>query len=105
LARATPKTPHKPAAKVRLDRRQRIAWLRLIRTENVGPATFRALVNEFGGAEAAMDALPMLSRRGGRVHDIRLYSAEEAEGELEAAEALGAHLRRHRRARLPSGIG
>ena len=50
MARATPKTPHKPAAKVRLDRRQRIAWLRLIRTENVGPATFRALVNEFGGA-------------------------------------------------------
>ena len=92
MARATPKTPHKPAAKVRLDRRQRIAWLRLIRTENVGPATFRALVNEFGGAEAAMDALPMLSRRGGRIHDIRLYSAEEAEGELEAAEALGAHL-------------
>ena len=99
----------------------------MIRTENVGPATFRALVNEFGGAEAAMDALPMLSRRGGRVHDIRLYSAEEAEGELEAAEALGAHLvaigepgyppavamdrqpgslinNRHRRARLSSGI-
>jgi len=38
LARATPKTPHKPAAKVRLDRPQRITWLRLIRTENVGPA-------------------------------------------------------------------
>jgi DNA processing protein len=38
----------------------------LIRSENVGPATFRALVNEFGGAEAAIDALPLLSRRGGR---------------------------------------
>jgi DNA processing protein len=45
---------------VRLNRRQRLAWLRLIRSENVGPATFRTLVNEFGGAEAAIDALPML---------------------------------------------
>jgi len=34
----------------RLNHHQRIAWLRLIRSENVGPATFRALVNEFGGA-------------------------------------------------------
>jgi DprA/Smf-like nucleotide binding protein involved in DNA uptake len=91
LARATPEAPRKGAT-VRLNRRQRLAWLRLIRSENVGPSTFRALVNEFGGAEAAIDALPMLSRRGGRVHDIRLYSEDEAEGELAAAEALGAHL-------------
>jgi predicted Rossmann fold nucleotide-binding protein DprA/Smf involved in DNA uptake len=52
----------------RLSRRQRLAWLRLVRSENVGPATFRALVNEFGGAEAAIAALPALSRRGGRSH-------------------------------------
>ncbi len=105
MARATPKPPRKTAAAVRLNRRQRLAWLRLIRSENVGPATFRALVNEFGGAEAAMDALPMLSRRGGRIHDIRLYGEDEAEGELEAAEALGAHLVRHRRAGISAGVG
>jgi DNA processing protein len=34
----------------------------------------------------------MLSRRGGRACDIRLYSEDEAEGELAAAEALDAHL-------------
>ncbi|MGE5259916.1 MAG: hypothetical protein ACM3MH_03445 [Actinomycetota bacterium] len=77
---------------MRLNRRQRLAWLRLIRSENVGPTTFRGLVNEFGGAEAAIDALPTLSRRGGRTQAIRLYSEDEAEGELTAAEALGAHL-------------
>lgn len=76
---------------VRLNRNQRLAWLRLIRSENVGPATFRALVNEFGGAEAAIEALPVLSRRGG-AHTIRLYSEDEAEAELAAAEALGAQL-------------
>jgi len=69
-----------------------LSWLRLIRSENVGPATFRAIVNEFGGAEATIEALPMLSRRGGRTHSIRLCTEEEAEAELEAAERLGASL-------------
>jgi DNA processing protein len=88
LARASKEA--KPGA--RLNAAQRLAWLRLIRSENVGPATFRALVNQFGGAEAAIEALPALSRRGGRAQAIRLCSAAEAEAELEAADRLGAHL-------------
>ena len=78
--------PTKPSA--RLNHPQRVAWLRLIRSENVGPPTFRALVNQFGGAEAAIAALPLLSRRGGR-SDIRLCTEAEAEAELEAADSLG----------------
>ena len=58
---------------VQLSDRQRLSWLRLIRSENVGPATFRALVNQFGGAEAALDALPALFRRGGRA-SIRVFT-------------------------------
>ncbi|MGZ5861774.1 MAG: hypothetical protein ACXWKB_00605 [Methyloceanibacter sp.] len=27
-----------------------MSWLRLIRSENIGPVTFRVLVNQFGGA-------------------------------------------------------
>jgi DNA processing protein len=57
----------------------------------VGPATFRTLVNEFGGAAAAIAALPLLSRRGGR-SDIRLCTEAEAEAELALAESLGASL-------------
>jgi DNA protecting protein DprA len=90
LARASSKG--KPGSAARLTPRQRLSWLRLIRSENVGPATFRAIVNEFGGAEAAIEALPMLSRRGGRTQSIRLCTEEEAEAELEAAECLGASL-------------
>jgi DNA processing protein len=41
-------------------------------------------VNEFGGAEAAIDAFPVLSRRGGPA-GIRLCSDAEAEAELDAA--------------------
>ena len=90
MARANPKAPRRPRGEARLTPRQRLSWLRLIRSENVGPATFRALVNEFGGAEAAIAALPLLSRRGGRAHDIRLCT--EAEAEFAAAESLGADL-------------
>ena len=50
----------------RLDARSRFDWLRLIRSENVGPRTFRTLLNRFGSAAAALDALPTLTRGGGK---------------------------------------
>ena len=43
------------AAATRLSDRQRLSWLRLIRTPNVGPATFRDLINRFGSAETALE--------------------------------------------------
>ena len=73
-----------------LTRPQRLAWLRLIRSDNVGPVTFRQLLNRFGSAEAALDALPSLIRSAGI--GARLFSGGEAEAELEATEQLGARL-------------
>ncbi|MGB3580782.1 MAG: DNA-protecting protein DprA, partial [Roseiarcus sp.] len=49
----------------RLTDQQRFDWLRLTRSENVGPRTFRALITNCGGARAALKALPDLARRGG----------------------------------------
>ena len=40
----------------RLDEAQRLAWLRLIRSENIGPRTFRDLINHFGTAKAVSRA-------------------------------------------------
>ncbi len=74
----------------RLSDRQRLHWLRLIRTENVGPATFRDLINRFGSAEAALDALPDLARRGGASRIPSIPSLEAAEAELAAASRAGA---------------
>lgn len=71
---------------------QRLAWLRLIRSENVGPVTFRELVNQFGGASEALAALPRLAKRGGRAAAIRVCGVTEAEAELEAIDRLGAQL-------------
>lgn len=73
-----------------LDDAQRLACLRLIRSENVGPATFRALINHYGGAVPALAALPELSRRGGRRKQVRICPVAEAEAELEAARDIGA---------------
>jgi DNA processing protein len=75
---------------IALTDRQRIAWLRLIRSDNVGPATFRDLINHFGSAEAALDALPELSRRGGSTRAIRIATIADAEREIETAHRFGA---------------
>jgi len=68
---------------------QRIDWLRLIRSENIGPLTFRTLVNRFGGAAAALEALPGLYRKGGRP-SARICPRTEAEDVLAAASRAGA---------------
>src|SRR5262245_56752301 len=67
---------------------QRLDWLRLIRSDNVGPRTFRALINHYGGARAALSALPDLARRGGAKGPARVPFREDAERELRAAHAL-----------------
>ena len=73
-----------------LGEAERLACLRLIRTENVGPVTFRELVNHCGGAERALKALPDLAHRGGRRQPVKIYPRDKAEAELEAARKIGA---------------
>ena len=63
---------------VRLTEEQRLDWLCLIRSDNVGPRTFRALVNHYGGARAALAALPGLARRGGASRAARVHSRHAA---------------------------
>ncbi len=74
---------------VRLSEEQRLDWLRLIRSDNVGPRTFRDLINYYGGARAALDALPALARRGGAARPQRICSIDDATAELKAAKARG----------------
>ncbi|RWK65879.1 DNA-processing protein DprA [Mesorhizobium sp.] len=78
------------AAGPQLSDRQRLSWLRLIRTPNVGPATFRDLINRFGSAETALEMLPELMISGGARKSVRIPSMAEAEAELETARRAGA---------------
>ena len=67
-----------------------VAKLRLIRSENIGPVTYRQLVMRFGNAVAAVDALPDLARRGGR--NFRIATIDEAEAEIAAITGFGGQL-------------
>jgi DNA processing protein len=49
---------------------------------------FRTLVNHYGGARAALDALPGLARRGG-ANSISVFPRADAEREIAAAQKLG----------------
>jgi len=79
------------ASKTKLTDEQRLDWLRLIRSDNVGPRTFRELINTYGGARGALAALPALARRGGASR-IAICPIEDAEAELKACSARGIDL-------------
>ncbi|MCX5517477.1 DNA-processing protein DprA [Kaistia defluvii] len=74
-------------ADVRLSDDERTAWLQLIRSENVGPVTFRELIRHFGSAIAALEGLPELAARSGR--RVRIAGRTEAEREIDQLSRLG----------------
>ncbi len=73
-----------------LDDEERISWLQLSQSENVGPVTFRTLLQKFGTAREALRALPDLSRRGGRKTSLRIYARSTAEQDIARAAGMGA---------------
>ncbi|MFT3730233.1 MAG: DNA-processing protein DprA [Hyphomicrobium sp.] len=79
-----------PGPIAKLSQEERLACLRLIRSENVGPVTFRDLISYYGGATKALEILPTLSRRGGAGRPIRICPKSDAERELATAERIGA---------------
>lgn len=65
---------------------ERLAWLRLARTEALGPTTFAALLARFPDAREALQAAPRMARRGGG--DLKIPSVSDAARELEKLAAL-----------------
>lgn len=76
----------------RLTDEQRIDWLRLIRSDNVGPRTFRSLINHFGSARAALERLPDLAQRGGAGKSARICTHDDAAREISAGQKMGVML-------------
>jgi len=64
-------------------------WLRLIRSERVGPITFYKLLEQFGNAKAALAALPELARRGG-AKKFKVCSLSDTEEEIDLISEAGA---------------
>jgi DNA processing protein len=66
-----------------------ISKLRLARTENVGPVTWRRLLSSHGTAQNALAALPEIARKAGRATSIRIPSEKTAEQEIAAVKKAG----------------
>lgn len=73
-----------------LSDEERRDWLILSKSENVGPATFRTLLNRFHTAGEALRALPELTRKGGLNRPPRIYGRDAAERDIARAAAYGA---------------
>ncbi len=71
---------------------EKLDWLRLIRTDNVGPITFYKLLERFGTARAALDGLPEMARQGGMGKSLRVATRAAAEKERAALRDIGASL-------------
>jgi DNA processing protein len=70
----------------------RLDWLRLARTEGIGPQTFHKLIARYKTATRALEALPDLVTKGGAKRGLKVYAAELAQKEIDATAKAGAQL-------------
>lgn len=69
---------------------EKINWLRLIRTENLGPRSFQTLMELYGTAQSALEAIPQLSQNGGE--KIKPISESIALKEIDDLARIGAKI-------------
>ncbi|MCE3231139.1 MAG: processing protein DprA [Alphaproteobacteria bacterium] len=65
----------------------KVSWLRLIRSEKIGPITFWQLIHKYGSARGALEALSSLIQHGN--HKYRLASERDIEKEIKAHQTKG----------------
>jgi DNA processing protein len=78
------------ADRPRLPVSEKLAWIRLARTEHVGPVTFFRLIDLYKTASKALEKLPAMARRGGRVPVVPPLSVVERE--MEALARMGGEI-------------
>jgi DNA processing protein len=82
---------------------QRRDWLRLARTENIGPVTFRNLIARFGAASEALAQVPRMASRGGAKTFV-LPDESSITREIEALAQLGGQMIASCEAVYPQGL-
>jgi DNA processing protein len=91
------------AAQPALSQDEAFARIRLLRSPNIGPVSYAMLLQRFGSAADALDALPDLGKRGGRQY--RACPAERIEREVEAVRKAGAKYLFHDQPDYPALLG
>ena len=79
---------HRP----RLSEKEKRDWLRLIRSENIGPITFHNILRYYGSAGKAIEAIPSMAKRSGTRRNIKLAGKDVADREWSALRKAGAEL-------------
>jgi DNA processing protein len=82
---------------------ERRAWLRLSRTQNIGPVTFASIMARFDSAIDALSEVPHLARRGGG-SALRIPSDDDAKREIGALEKLGGVMLANIEPEFPGGL-
>jgi len=83
-----------------LSQQEAFARIRLLRSPNIGPVSYRQLIARFGSAGAALDALPDLASRGRGPY--RPAPAEVIEREVMAVRKAGARYLFHDQTDYPA---
>lgn len=94
LKKAMNETQHSLSAQKHpvISEHESLSWMRLCRTDNVGPITFYQLISRFGSAKDALDALPELAKKGGRKKPLTPPSIARIEAEYEALQKMGGNI-------------
>jgi len=71
---------------------EKLNWLRLIRSENVGPITFFQLLKRYGTATQALAELPELAKKGGAKRPIQIFAKASAQREMDQLLEFGGQL-------------
>lgn len=75
-----------------IDQVEKIARIRLFRSNHVGSVTFYHLLKRYGSAVKALEVLPELAKRGGLKSKIKIYEEALVEQELQEHDKSKAQL-------------
>ena len=81
----------------------RLDWLRLLRSRRVGPVTFWRLLDTYGSARAALEALPQIAADAG-IDSYQTCPAAVAQAEINAGQRAGARLVARGEAHYPPAL-
>ena len=71
---------------------EKLNWLRLARSENIGKSTFFRLIEIFGSVENALEQVADYAAAGGLKRKIKVCTLEDAENEMINTENFGAEI-------------
>ncbi|MGY6552380.1 MAG: DNA-processing protein DprA [Erythrobacter sp.] len=100
---ASPQASLPPAQGSALSQAEAFARIRLLRSPNIGPVSYRQLLARFGTAAAAIVALPDLASRGRGAY--RPAPVEAIEREISAVRRAGARYLFHDQGDYPALLG